>query len=235
MLTSAAVGQAAINANNSLPVSSGGQIADPASPSFASVISGNPSVSFDANALAASDLTPGTISANQNIGYNTIPQLLTATPPTGGAPPYSYQWQSSLNSSVFYDLSGATTLNYQSGPLTATTWYRQVQFSKGGGDSVYTNVISIMVYGYAVEELVSANQRVYPNPTEGYFIVELKDEAPVDMVKVDVVGPGGEKILSDVMYGERKHAFSLSDKPAGVYLIRMTSGNRVETVKIIKQ
>jgi len=76
---------------------------------------------------------------------------------------------------------------------------------------------------------------IYPNPTTRNFILELKGEVPADEITVDVYGNWGGKVLSKVLSGERKHEFSLLDKPVGVYFIRVVSGDKVETVKIIKQ
>ncbi len=87
----------------------------------------------------------GTISANQNICYNTTPALLTGVPPTGGNPPYTYQWQSSTDSITFTNISGATGINYQPGILTVTTWYRQIQNSPGSCESTLTNVVRVKV------------------------------------------------------------------------------------------
>jgi hypothetical protein len=87
----------------------------------------------------------GTISGNQNICYNTTPAQVTGTPPTGGNPPYNYQWQSSTDSITFTNISGATGINYQPGILTATTWYRQIQNSPGSCENTNTNVVKIKV------------------------------------------------------------------------------------------
>jgi len=77
--------------------------------------------------------------------------------------------------------------------------------------------------------------KVYPNPTTGNFILELNGEVLTNKITVDVFGIWGEKVLSATLNEERKHAFSLSDKPVGVYYIRVISGNKAETRKIIKQ
>jgi len=77
--------------------------------------------------------------------------------------------------------------------------------------------------------------KIYPNPTTGTFILELTGDISVEKVTVDIYGIWGEKILTETINGERKHEFSLSDKPSGVYFIRIISGNKAETVKIIKQ
>ena len=83
--------------------------------------------------------------------------------------------------------------------------------------------------------IVQSSFKVYPNPTTGNFILELTGESLVDEVQVDIYGMWGEKVLSTLLNGERKNEFSLSDKPVGVYFIRVVSGDKAETVKIIKQ
>ena len=65
--------------------------------------------------------------------------------PTGGNTPYTYQWQSSTDNVNFYDITGATSLNYQSGALTATTYYRLNQTSTSGCGTVQTNTVTITV------------------------------------------------------------------------------------------
>jgi len=77
--------------------------------------------------------------------------------------------------------------------------------------------------------------KIYPNPTTGNFILELKGEIPADRVTVDVYGMCGEKVSTEEQNGDLKHEFSLSNRPAGVYFIRVISGNKSETAKIIKQ
>jgi hypothetical protein len=77
--------------------------------------------------------------------------------------------------------------------------------------------------------------KVYPNPTNGKFILELTGEPSDESVTMDIYGIWGEKVLSAGINGERKHEFSLSDRPAGIFFIRVISGEKAETVKIIKQ
>jgi hypothetical protein len=63
--------------------------------------------------------------------------------------------------------------------------------------------------------------------------LELTGDA--DLMKLEIYGIWGEKILSTTLIGERRHEFSLSDKPVGVYFIRVLAGDNVETFKIIRQ
>jgi trimeric autotransporter adhesin len=77
--------------------------------------------------------------------------------------------------------------------------------------------------------------KIYPNPTTGSFILELQGDIPEEQISAEVYGMRGEKILSEILIHERKHEFSLYDKPAGVYFIRVITGNKSETAKIIRQ
>jgi subtilisin family serine protease len=88
---------------------------------------------------------PGLINGNQIICANVSPSLFTGIPPSGGSSPYSFQWQNSSDSLNFFNINGATELNYQPGPLTTTTYYRQIQSSQGSCNSAYTNIIKVKV------------------------------------------------------------------------------------------
>jgi len=57
----------------------------------------------------------------------------------------------------------------------------------------------------------------------------------LENVKVDVYSIQGEKLLTKLLNGERKHEFSLSGRPAGLYFIHVRCGADSETKKIIKQ
>ena len=63
----------------------------------------------------------------------------------------------------------------------------------------------------------------------------INGESPVEKTMVNVYGIMGEKILTAILTGEHKHEFSLSDRPSGVYFIRVITGDKSETLKVIKQ
>jgi|GEM_PF-3123596 len=77
--------------------------------------------------------------------------------------------------------------------------------------------------------------KVYPNPTNGNFTLELNGDFESSATAVEIYDLIGEKVLSVRLTGEHSHDFSLSGETTGIYFIRVISGNRVETVKIIKQ
>ncbi|HRX30599.1 MAG TPA: gliding motility-associated C-terminal domain-containing protein [Tenuifilaceae bacterium] len=88
-----------------------------------------------------------TITADQDICYNTIPVQLDGSTPTGGDGTYTYQWQSSTTNETgpFSDLGGATSQNYApTSPLIQSTWYRRI-VNSGPCTDYYSNVIKVTV------------------------------------------------------------------------------------------
>lgn len=92
-------------------------------------------------------LTAGTIQAAQTICYNTRPDGLSQiTPPSGGVGPesYSYQWQNSINGSVWTNIQGANLITYSPPELTSNTWYR-LNITSGTCGTVSSNQVLITV------------------------------------------------------------------------------------------
>ena len=81
----------------------------------------------------------------------------------------------------------------------------------------------------------SGKIKVYPNPTAGKFTLETDDTCTFLGAAMEIYGGRGDKIMSMILPGERKHEFSLSDHPSWLYFIRVITGSFAETAKIIKQ
>jgi hypothetical protein len=77
--------------------------------------------------------------------------------------------------------------------------------------------------------------RMYPNPTTGSFTLEFKEQSSDDMIHVVIYSMHGENLSTLELPGGQSHVFSLSDKPAGLYIIHVLTGRTAETAKIIKQ
>lgn len=88
-----------------------------------------------------------------------------------------------------------------------------------------------------VQNLLENNSifKIYPNPTPGNFTLELKGDMPDANAHIEIYGILGERLLSKNMKLERKQEFSLSDKPVGVYVVHVSSGQTTQTEKIIKK
>jgi hypothetical protein len=107
-------------------------------------------------------------SANNNQWANIgkIPPLLTAPEATGGicGGSYSYQWLSSSNNTNFLPVPGATSKDYQPGPLTTTTYFKRQVSCPASVVPVTTNTITVTVYpALSVPSLNPATQWINLN------------------------------------------------------------------------
>jgi hypothetical protein len=104
-------------------------------------------------------LMEGTVSASQSICYNTIPDQLSVTTPSGGMGSYTYQWQTSSDNNTFSDIPGATNITYSPGILTSDTFFRRVSTS-GICGSVASNSIKIKVNKRINAGQIAASQTI---------------------------------------------------------------------------
>jgi M6 family metalloprotease-like protein len=77
--------------------------------------------------------------------------------------------------------------------------------------------------------------RIFPNPTDGVFVLELNGPDPCKKIRVDIYSMTGDRVLSADLTQGGKHDLSLSGKPAGIYLIRVISGKSSGTSRVIKR
>ncbi len=105
----------------------------------------------------------GTIGEEQAVCYNSGPARLTQTvPPTGGDGTYSYQWQSSANSTTWTNIEGATSESYLPPVLTSSRWYRRIVTS-GVFGSTGSNEILITVYPRFTSGTIGSAQTICYN------------------------------------------------------------------------
>jgi hypothetical protein len=91
------------------------------------------------------DLTAGSISSNQTICTNVVPDsILSTVLPTGGTGAYTYQWQSSTDNATWGNIGGATNKSYLSGSLATTTYFRRGATS-GSCGTQYTTSTQVTV------------------------------------------------------------------------------------------
>ncbi|GEM_PF-817410 len=110
-----------------------------------------------------SDLTAGTIGPDQSICYNNIPSAITPViAPSGGTGIYTYQWQSSVNNSVWLNISGATSSSFSPSALTSDMWYRRTVTSGSCGSST-TNTVVITVNPTLAPGSVGTDQTICYN------------------------------------------------------------------------
>jgi len=123
---------------------------------------GSPATSNTITMTVNPNLLVGSISASQSICAGSAPNPLIGVAPSNGTSP-TYQWQSSLDNSIFTNISGATMLNYQPGILSATTYYRQMQNATGTClGPLPTNVVTITVNPLPVVTAASMQNALSP-------------------------------------------------------------------------
>ncbi len=77
--------------------------------------------------------------------------------------------------------------------------------------------------------------KVYPNPTDGTFTLELETVEEGSDILIEVLGLLGGRVLSDRLPPQRMHTLSLSGHQPGVYIIRITQGDKVGVERVIKR
>ncbi len=79
-----------------------------------------------------------------------------------------------------------------------------------------------------------AGLKVYPNPTNGKFRIELTGNIQAEITRIDIFGLHGESVLSEAGSGAAVNEFSIADKPAGIYFVKVMAGKNLLTGKIVK-
>ena len=85
--------------------------------------------------------------------------------------------------------------------------------------------------GTDVQSLSRERFNVYPNPNKGKFTVSCSEK--ID--GLEIFNSTGEIIFSTLKADDRKKSIDLSNYSKGIYVIRINSGNKLLTKKIILQ
>lgn len=87
----------------------------------------------------------------------------------------------------------------------------------------------------SVNEIVDESiSTIYPNPVSGlaYVDINLRESAEVNLQVLDVMGKTVSSQFLGTLYGNNKMTYDVTDLDAGVYLFRVTAGDKVSTKKI---
>jgi len=117
------------------------------------------------------NLTPGTVTSDQTICYNTSPAAFTELlAPSGGNGSYTYQWQSQPGCTGGWgDISGAIASTYDvPGNITQTTCYRR-QVISGACGSIASAALTVTVYADLTSGSVAADQTICYNTSPSPF------------------------------------------------------------------
>ena len=75
--------------------------------------------------------------------------------------------------------------------------------------------------------------KIYPNPSEGIFIIETSDIK--DYINVSVFSIQGKGIIKENVFSDNKIKLDLSNHPKGVYFIRLVGNDFVGVEKVVLQ
>lgn len=80
--------------------------------------------------------------------------------------------------------------------------------------------------------LVDMPFNLYPNPAEGRFTIEKKTE---EDALIDVYDLFGRSVITARPVTQNKTEIDFSGQPVGIYLVRITTAGKTETIRLIKQ
>ncbi len=107
-----------------------------------------------------------------------------------------------------------------------------------GNPRIYNNLVDIGAYEYFATNINHQNPnkiniKLFPNPSSGQLWIE-KPNSKQDFISVEIFNSFGKKLM-EFETSEDIMPVDLSEKPKGVYLIRIKSGSKVFSEKIIVQ
>lgn len=109
-------------------------------------------------------------------------------------------------------------------PVIGANYYRLKMFSMDGS-SKPSNIELVNFYDSHI------HFDVYPNPTNGVFYIEIKDNEDAAVTIIDALG---QVIYQSPMTTEQL-AVDLSNRAAGVYYVNVRIGNHITAKKVLKR
>lgn len=86
-----------------------------------------------------------------------------------------------------------------------------------------------------ISTLISSDLfRVYPNPTQGSFTLELNKPEEFTSAKVEIYTMSGELILQQLIGASQVHNFDISHAHPGFYIVRVIGNDLVGVHKLLK-
>ncbi|MEI7981804.1 MAG: FISUMP domain-containing protein [Bacteroidota bacterium] len=81
----------------------------------------------------------------------------------------------------------------------------------------------------------SALFTLFPNPAATVFTLKMLDYKTTQAIRVEIYGMMGERIIQTGLAGQKQYEFDITGWSKGVYLIRVTAGDKNGLEKLIKQ
>lgn len=119
---------------------------------------------------------------------------------------------------------------------TSGTYTVELSAINACGASTLQQVVNVVITGTQTPVWLDLF-RVFPNPNNGAFSVEMKGTASdeVEFTLYNTLGSLIKREIVDYSTGNLLHAFQYGDLPAGVYNLRVRSGDQTAYVQIAIQ
>lgn len=100
------------------------------------------------------------------------------------------------------------------------------EWTSGGGNNIYLDDINVSGSALSVNDMLEATLNIYPNP--------VSDVLHIDGVKgtYNLINIAGKEVKAGKLTSE-KNAVITSELPAGLYLLKVTSGESVLTKRVV--
>jgi hypothetical protein len=141
---------------------------------------------------------------------------------TSGTAPFTYRWSNNANAKD-------TLANLGAGDYTVT-----VTDNIGCTD---VQTFTVQIFTSVLEPNSSISKvTLMPNPTSGYTTLDLELKKITD-ARIQVINLMGQVLYEDQrrQVDKARFEFDMSNKPSGVYFIRITADNRAYTTRLVKQ
>jgi len=140
------------------------------------------------------------------------------------SPADSYQWE--LNAT---DIPGATNQSYE---VLQTGFYTVVVTDSNGCKN--SSVLYVQITG--IDEINDGNISVYPNPSDGNFLINFSAENFYGNCSIKVFNAIGQEIYKSEEQISEQHSkkkIQVINQPSGIYLIEVIAGNNLLNGKLI--
>lgn len=166
---------------------------------------------------------------------------------------FGYDWQYSNDNGANWFFCSTNTLLFtnpltntlivENPPLSMNNWLFRCILRGSACPDVITNAALLTVEPCpgirASEEEAQPtsnkpviNVTVYPNPTNNAFTVSKPGSDSAIMEVLDITG---RAVKEKTTITENSMVFDFSDQPTGIYLVRITTAGKTETIRLIKQ
>ncbi|MBN2894038.1 MAG: T9SS type A sorting domain-containing protein [Bacteroidales bacterium] len=174
---------------------------------------------------------PATPTGNQNFFNN---ETLIEYTTTGATDAASYEW--TVDPSSAGTITGTSTTGYFDpsdsyvGDATIT-----VRAINSCGDGQWSDAIDITIEQYVVIIPNEISLEIYPNPTDGKFILSLNSKLE-DYLNIQIYNMSGKLVYSDLEHyaiAFNSMIIDLSDQPAGMFIVNVSGKLVNENIKLI--